>query len=337
MKKLAAIVLACGLAAAFPAQAQDTNFAGKVIKIVVSGGGGYEAYARLMARYMPAYLPGKPSIIVQEMPGGGGIRAASYLYNIAPRDGTVIGAVHGSVLTSPQLSPTVVDFDVTKFNWIGNASSDTYIGYVTRNSPVQSLEEAKTREVVLGGTSLGSTGIDLPLIGQKLFGLKFKIIPGYRTSDETKLAMERGEIHGTGGTTWGSLKATDMLERNFVKVIFQHGATPHPELKDVPLFSDLAKNDTERQILDFMRVRGEIARPYLAPPGIAPAQLALFREAFMKVVTDQGFKDDVTRMRLEFDSPIDGAALAKVVERAASTPPAVVKQIEDILATFNGK
>lgn len=336
-KTLGALALAAVLAAgaASQAAAQETNFSGKVIRIVVSGGGAYEAYARLVARHMPAFIPGKPAMIVQEMPGNGGIRAASFLYNIAPKDGTVLGAIHGAVITAPLLQPSVVDFDVTKFNWLGNATADVYIGYVTAASPVQSLEEAKTKEWIVGGTSLGSSGIDMGIIGKELFGLKLKIIPGYRTSDETKLAMERGEIQGTMGSTWGSLKTSDLLRRKAVKVVLQHGAKPHPELKDVPLFGDLAKNDTERQMLDVMRVRGEIAKPYLAPPGVPAPVVEMLRQAFSKTVVDKGFIDEVTRLNLEFDQPMDGATLQAEVERIARTSPQAIGQLTKMLNSFN--
>jgi tripartite-type tricarboxylate transporter receptor subunit TctC len=334
---LKALALTAALAAGFATQAgaQETNFAGKVIRIVVSGGGAYEAYARLVARHMPAFIPGKPSMIVQEMPGNGGIRAASFLHNIAPKDGTVIGAIHGAVITAPLLQPSVVDFDVTKFNWIGNATEDVYIGYVTAASPVHSLEEAKTKEWIVGGTSLGSSGIDMAIIGKELFGLKLKIIPGYRTSDETKLAMERGEIQGTMGSTWGSLKTSDLLRRKAVKVILQHGAKPHPELKDIPLFGDLARNETEKQMLDVMRVRGEIAKPYLTPPGVPAPVVGMFRQAFTKTMADKGFVDEVNRLNLEFDQPMDGVTLQAEVERISKTSPQAIGQLTRMLNAFN--
>ncbi len=323
------------LAAQSPASAQDNFYAGKVVRFVVSGGGAYEAYARLFAQYLPNYIPGKPAMIVQEMPGGGGIRAASFLNTVAPKDGTVLGALHGSVITAPLLQPGVADFDVTKFNWLGNASRDAYIGYVTKSSPVQSLEEAKTRELIVGGTSLGSNGIDMAIIGRDLFGLKFKIIPGYKTSDETKLAMERGEINGTVGSTWGSLKATDWVQRGAVKVILQHGAKPHPELLNVPLFGDYAKTDLDRQILDVMRVRGEFTRPYVAPPGVPKERVEMLRTAFMQVVRDPGFLADVARRGLEFDSPTSGADLTVEIERVSRTPPETIARLLQVLGSFN--
>ena len=317
------------------AQAPDNFYAGKNIRIVVSGGGSYEAYARIFAHYLPGYIPGKPSIVVQEMPGGGGMRAASFLYNIAPRDGTVLGAVHGAVITSPLLTPDVADFDVTKFGWIGNATRDVYIGYVTRASKVQILEQAKTQQLIIGGTSLGSNGIDMAVIGREMFGLKLKIISGYKTSDETKLAMERGEIEGTVGTTLGSLKASGTFADGAVHIILQHGAKPHPELPDVPLFGDLAKSDVDRGVLDIMRVRGEFAKPYLAPPGMPVQRLEMLRKAFLSVTADAGFLADVARQHLEYDAPTSGADLQTEIDRISRTPHAAIERLVSVLATYN--
>jgi tripartite-type tricarboxylate transporter receptor subunit TctC len=141
--------------------APDEFYAGKTITILTSGGGAYETYGRTFARYMPKYIPGHPAMIVQAMPGAGGARAASYLYRVAARDGTIIGGLHGAVLTAPFLNPRAADFDVTRFSWIGNATRDKYVGYVWHTSPVQSLEDAKTRQLIVGGTSVGGNGIDM--------------------------------------------------------------------------------------------------------------------------------------------------------------------------------
>src|SRR5438477_10433139 len=141
--------------------APDEFYAGKTITIVTSGGGAYETYGRTFARHMPKYIPGHPAMIVQAMPGAGGSRAASYLYRVAPRDGTAIGGLHGAVLTAPFLNPRAADFDVTRFSWIGNATRDKFVGYVWHTAPVQSLEEAKTKELVVGGTSVGGHGVDM--------------------------------------------------------------------------------------------------------------------------------------------------------------------------------
>jgi tripartite-type tricarboxylate transporter receptor subunit TctC len=329
----------CVMVLSFPLSgslfAQEDFYAGKTIRLVVSGGGAYEAFARLFARYLPAYIPGKPTFVVQEMPGGGGMRAASFLYNIAPRDGTVLGAVHGSVITAPLLSPGVADFEVNKFGWIGNATRDVYIGYVNKTSSVLSLEEAKTRQVIMGGTSLGSNGIDMAIIGRDLFGLKFKIISGYKTSLDTKLAMDRSEIDGTAGSTLGSLRTSGMLDNGAVKIIFQHGFAKHPDLPDVPLFSDLAKTDQEREMLNVMLARGEFAKPYLAPPGLPPQRLELLRTAFMRTTQDPGFLADVNKQKLEYDQPTSGEEFAQLIAKVLKTPQSTIDSLNKLLASYN--
>ena len=172
--------------------APDEFYAGKTISIIVSGGGAYETYGRTFARHMPKYIPGHPTMIVQSMPGAGGARAASFLYKVAQRDGTAIGGLHGAVLTAPFLNSGAADFDVTKFSWIGNATRDTYVGYVWHTAPVQSLQDARTKQLVVGGTSLGGNGIDMAIVLRDVFGYKLKIVSGYKNSGETKLALERG-------------------------------------------------------------------------------------------------------------------------------------------------
>ena len=315
-----------------PGAAPDEFYAGKTISIVTSGGGAYEAYGRLFARHMPKYIPGHPTMIVQAMPGAGGARAASFLYKAAPRDGTVIGGVHGAVLTAPFLNPGAADFDVTKFGWIGNATRDKYVGYVWHTAPVQSLEDAKTRQLIVGGTSVGGLGIDIAIIMKEIFGYKLKIVSGYKTSSETKIALERGEIEGTLGNAWSSLNQTDWLARKLVRVIVQHGSQKHRELPDVPLLRDLARSEAERQMIDLMNVRDEITRPYLAPPGIPPARLDTLRRAFDATLRDQAFLADVRRQKLEIEAPSTGEELAAVAENIARTPPAVVQQL---VALFN--
>jgi tripartite-type tricarboxylate transporter receptor subunit TctC len=324
--------LAVSAVAADQASAADEFYAGKTVSLIVSGSGGYEGYARGVAKYMPKYIPGKPNIIVQGMPGGSGLRATNYLYNVAPRDGTVIGAIHGSMLAAPLLTPDVALFDPSKFSWLGNATADTYLGYVWHTAPVQSIEEARTKQLIVGGTSIGGHGIDTAVVAKEVFGLNLKIVSGYRSSAETKVAMERGEIHGTLGNAWSSLKLTDWFEKKLVHIILQHGDERRPELPDVPQIKDWARNDTERQILEIMRVRGEITRPYLAPPEIPADRLEILRNAFDATLRDPAFLSDMERQGLEVERPLPGKDLAVVVERVARTPPAAARLLRD---TFN--
>jgi tripartite-type tricarboxylate transporter receptor subunit TctC len=327
-----ACALACG-----PARSQnapDRFYAGKTISIIVDGGGAYETYARILAQHMPKYIPGRPGIIVQEMPGAGGARAASFLYNVAPRDGTVIAGLHGAVLTAPLLNPSAATFDVTRFSWIGNVTRDTYVGYVWHTAPVQSLEGARSKQLVLGGTSVGGNGIDMAIVARDVFGFKIKIVSGYRTSAETKIALERGEIEGTIANLWTSLKQTDWLAKGLVRVIVQHGNQKHPDVPAAPLFRDFARDDAERQMLDLLGVREEITRPYLAPPEIPAERLVMLRRAFDATLRDPAYLADMQRQQLEVQEPSTGEDLAIVVDKLARTPPAVVQRLVTVFNNY---
>jgi len=313
---------------------QDAFYGGKTVTIIVDGGGTYETYARILARHIPRHIPGRPNIIVQQMPGAGGVRAASFIYKVAPRDGTVIAGLHGAVITAPLLNSGVADFDARRFSWLGNVTRDTYTGYVWHTSPVQSLQEAKTKQLVVGGTSVGGNGIDMAILGKELFGLKLKIVSGYKTSAETKLALEKGEIEGTFANLLSSLKQTDWLAQGQVRIIVQHGGRKHRELADVPLLRDLAQDDEERQILDLLGVRDEIARPYLAPPGLPEARLVMLRQAFDATLADPAFITDMQRQRLEIDGPLTGQELARAVEQIAQTPSGIAQRLVDLFNRY---
>jgi tripartite-type tricarboxylate transporter receptor subunit TctC len=318
---------------AAPAAADDF-YAGRTISVIVDGGGAYETYARILAQHLPKYIPGRPAIIVQEMPGAAGVRAANYLYNIAPRDGTVIAGLHGAVLTAPLLNPNAAAFNVARFSWIGNVTRDTYVGYVWHTSPVQSLEEARSKQLVLGGTSVGGNGIDMAIVARDVFGLRIKIVSGYKTSAETKIALERGEIDGTFANLWTSLKQTDWLAKSLVRVIVQHGSQKHPELPGTPLFRDLARDDAERQMLDILGVREEVTRPYLAPPEIPAERLEVLRRGFDATLGDPAYLADMQHQRLEVEAPSSGEDLTAVVDRIAKTPPAVVQRLVTLFNNY---
>jgi tripartite-type tricarboxylate transporter receptor subunit TctC len=327
----------CGLSVAVllagPAAADDF-YAGRTISIITSGGGGYEAYARTFARHMGKYIPGHPGMIVQAMPGAGGARAASYISKAAPRDGTVIAGVHGAVLTGPFINPGAADFDVMRFSWIGNATRDTYVGYVWHAAPVASLEEAKVKQLILGGTSMGSNGIDMAIVMKDVLGYKFKIVSGYKNSNETKVALERGEIEGTIANAWSSLNQTDWLARGLVRVIVQHGSAKHRALPDVPLLRDLVRPGAERQMIELLNARDDVTRPYLAPPGIPADRLDMLRRAFDATVRDPAFLADMARQKLEVDGPSSGEELSALVAQIAGTPPAVLQQLVGLFGRY---
>ena len=204
---VAALIL--GLSA--PASTAENFYKGKQIRLIVSADAGtsYDLYARVLADVLPSHIAGQPVIIVQNMLGGSGLTAAGYMANVAARDGTVIAGVHSHIPTAPLLSRQGVQFDATKLSWIGSITSDPFVGFVWHTSPVQSLAEAKTKEVIMGGGGVGSASIDYAIIAKELLGFKFRIVTGYKSSADTKLAIERREIDGTFGNGWTSLKTAE--------------------------------------------------------------------------------------------------------------------------------
>lgn len=320
------------------ARAEDF-YKGKTISLIESGlTGAYDGYARALARCLPRYIPGNPAVVVQGKPGAAGIVAANYLYNIAPRDGTVIATLHGNVLVAPLLSTGQVRFDLSKFGWIGNITRDTYVGYVMSSAPIMTLAEARTTEVSMAGTSVGAGGIDMAILGRELFGFKFKIVSGYKTSGDVELALERGEADGTFGHAWGSLKnqKPDWLRDRKVRIIVQHGFARNAELPDVPLLIDFAHNELEKQILSVELVRQDVSKPYLAPPDVPPANLAVLRAAFHSCLEDAEFTAEVKQRHLDIDRPMDADELYALVTQISQTPAAAVKRLQDLLSGFRG-
>jgi tripartite-type tricarboxylate transporter receptor subunit TctC len=228
----------------------------------------------------------------------------------------------------------VVDFDVTKFGWIGNATRDTYLVYVWHAAPIQTFEQARTTEVIMGGSSVGSAGIDFAVFARDLLGYKIRIVSGYKSSPETKLAMEKGEIHGTMGNAVSSLNSTDWLATGKVRILLQHGTKPHRAFPAVPLFRDLVQDEDQRRMLELMGVREEIAKPYFAPPGVPAERLAILRRAFDASLKDPEFLAETQRQQLEIEDPMTGDQLAEIVNRVAATPPAVVQQLVGLFKNY---
>jgi tripartite-type tricarboxylate transporter receptor subunit TctC len=236
------------------------------------------------------------------------------------------------------LSTGQVRFDLSKFGWIGNVTRDTYVGYVVSSAPIRTLTEARTTEVSMAGTSVGAGGIDMAILGRDLFGFKFKIVSGYKTSGEVELALERGEADGTFGHAWGSLKnqKPDWLRDGKVRIIVQHGFTRNAELPDVPLLIDFAHTELEKQILSVELVRQDVSKPYLAPPNVPPANLAVLRGAFHSCLEDAEFTAEVKQRHLDIDRPMDGEEVSALVTQISQTPAAAVKKLQDLLSGFRG-
>lgn len=328
-------LLACVTINAVAADSAEDFYKGKQIRLIVStdAGGAYDTYARLLTQVLKEHIPGNPTIVVQNMPGASGLKAANYINSAAPRDGTVIAGTHSSVTTAQLTSPGAATFEPNKLSWIGSATSDPYLGYVWHTARVKSLEDAKTTEVVMGGVSVGSAGVDLAIMAKEMFGLKLKIVTGYKSSNDVKLAMERGEVEGTFANAWSSIKAAEpewLMEKK-IRIIVQHGFRKHPELPEVPLIFELARNEADNQALVFMLARQEAAKPYFGPPDVPAERLAILRRAFNETVRDPRFLALANKAGVTVESPMTGDELAALVVKVSQTPDSVVQRVNRML------
>ncbi len=317
------------------AQASADFYKGKSIRLLIGfgPGGGYDIYARAVAQHIGKHIPGAPSIVPQNMPGAGSVLVANHLANVAPRDGTVIGAFASGVPSVPLLTPEQAKFDASALSWIGSANNEVQIDYVWHTAPATTIDAVRQREVILGATGPGAASVDFPLMVNEILGFKYKLITGYKGTAEINLAMERGEVHGVAGLTWaGTRSATpEWVREKKIVIIAQYGQKPHPDLPDVPLVIDLAKNERDRQALNLIFSRQEIGRPFAAPPALPPERLTMLRRAFDATMKDPEFLADAERAKLDI-LPVDGETVATMVASLAATPPDVVARVRRILA-----
>jgi tripartite-type tricarboxylate transporter receptor subunit TctC len=316
----------------------DGFYRGKQITLVVgtTTNGSYDLYARAFALFFGKHIPGEPKIIVENMPGASGLKAADYVANSAVRDGTVIALTLNNTPTGPLLEPSGANFDAAKLSWIGSITHDRYVGYVWHTAAAQSLEDLKTKEVAMGAEAIGSAGADIAVVGKEFFGLKIKLVLGYPDSGSVKLARERGELQGTFANAVGDLKSTRpaWLEQKLVRIIVQHGLEKSPDLPGVPSLMDLAQTDSDREALRLLLARQDFSKPFFAPPGIPATRLAILRRAFDETVVDPGFLDAAKTAQLPVDGPMTGQQLADVIAQVSATPPAVVQRILDTFAHY---
>jgi tripartite-type tricarboxylate transporter receptor subunit TctC len=280
-------------------------YTGKTMIIIVGAdtGGGYDAQARLMSRHIGRFIPGKPNVIVQNMPGAGSLIAANNLYNTAPKDGTVIGLVQRGVLSSKFTNPGGVRFDLAKFNWIGNLSSETAVVVAWHTSPFKSIEDVLQQEMLVAGTGPTIDTETTPRLLNALTGTKFKVISGYSGTADGVLAMERGEVHGLGDWSWSNVKTRrpDYLRDKKIRVLLQVATEKLPDLPDVPLAMDLVKSDEGKKIMALFLAQKAAARPVLAPPQVPADRLAAIQQAFDKMIVDPEFQKDAAAQKLELD------------------------------------
>jgi tripartite-type tricarboxylate transporter receptor subunit TctC len=317
------------------AQAQDVAsfYAGKTIRLVVGVdvGSGYDVNARLLARHMGAHIPGNPAFIVQNQPGAGSVTMTSQLYAPGPFDGTTIGAAFAGMPTIPLLQPGGSRFDPTKLIWLGNTNRETHVTYVWHTAPVQSLAQARTRELIMGAQAPGSSQVDFPLVADALLGFKFKIVAGYQSTAKINLALESGEVQGTIAA-WTTLKtlSSAWLADQKIKIIAQWALRPNPELADVPNVLDEARTNDERDALRLVLARLDIGRPFFLPPNVPPDRVAALRAAFDATMQDPDYRAEADKLKVDID-PLTGAELAALVAQVAQTPAETVARVRAAL------
>jgi len=333
------LAAACDAAAAVE---EPEFYRNKQITLAVGStpGSAYDFFARIVARVMGRHIPGNPAIVVKHMPGAGGLTVSNYMYNIAARDGTIIAATTQSMPTAAWLTPSGVRYDPTRFSYIGSISKDVFVAYVWHTSTIETLDDLRNREGIFGANGIGSAGIDFALIVRDILGLKLRAVPGYSGQPQVKLAMERGEIDGSFGNGWGDLNATQpsWVPERKVRLLAQFGFERYPDIPAyVPVIMDLVHDEADRQALRLVTARQEFSKPYIAPPDIPTARLAILRTAFDAMIEDPEFIEESNKAGLLRYGPMSGAELAALTLKLSQTPPAVVERVARIFRDFQSR
>jgi len=313
-------------------------YRGKTITIFVgsSPGGGYDLYGRLIGRYLGKHVPGNPGVIVQNMPGAASNVAAAYVYNVAPKDGTAVGAIFMGAVVDPLFGDIKRrTHDTSKFQYIGNANVDAYVCLVRGDAPVKTFADAFNTELVVGGSADGASTRDFPSMLRNLLGVKFKIVAGYPGTREINLALEKGEIQGSCGQTWSSVTATypAWFASGLVKPLLQEANVGYPELDrmGVPLTRQFARTDEQRQTLDLVYSQAAFGRPYVVAPEVPAERVAALRQAFMDTMADPELVAEAKRINVDIQ-PTRGEELQTLIARLYATPKDIVDKAREALA-----
>ena len=336
--RIAAVGALVALAAASPVRAQDAVaqfYKGKQITLYVgsTAGGGYDTYARLLARKFSSYIPGNPTIVVQNMPGAGSNKLAGYMYSVAPKDGTAIGAIFSGAILQPLLGDPV-QHDPSKFLYVGNANNEVFLCLGRTDAAAKTFKDTFEKEMILGATNEGGSTRDFPAMLDNILGTKLKIVTGYPGSNEIMLALERNEVQGTCGIGWSSVapQRARLLDSGLTHVIAQLATKGHPELNKmgVPLAIDFAKNDTDRKVMELVYSQLIFGRPYILPPNVPMDRVAALRKAFMESFGDKDIVTEAGKMKLDVDA-LSGDEVQAAVAKAYAMPASIVERTKQAL------
>jgi tripartite-type tricarboxylate transporter receptor subunit TctC len=318
----------------------EDYYKGRTLRIVVGTptGGGYDTYARLIARHIGDAIPGRPAVIVSNMPGASGTKAAYYLYAVAPKDGSVIASFNKSMPLYQALGQVGGAFRTEQMSWIGSVSQTADVLTVWHTTGVRTIADARRRDIVMGADSGGGTMSGYPSLLNATLGTRFKIVLGYAGGPAVDHAMEQGEVEGRGSNPWTSWKATkpNWVRDRLIVPLVQVGLRKEPDLPDVPLLTELAETDEQRAIFTLISAPASIERPFAGPPGLAREPLEILRRAFDQTVRSPAFLADAARQNLDVD-PRTGEAAARVVADIVGTPAAIVQKLKDSTSPKDGE
>jgi tripartite-type tricarboxylate transporter receptor subunit TctC len=337
-------MLALGLLATVHARADMVSdfYRGKQLNLIVGygTGGGYDIYARLVARYLGQYIPGNPSIIVQNMPGAGSLRSVNYLYNAAPKDGSVIGTFARDMPLIGIIGNPNARFAAREFTWLGSSSSygnDAYLLFVRRDAAVKSIEDARRPggpALVLGGTSEGASGNDVATVLRDALGLNLKVVIGYPDSNAIFLAVDRKEVDGrfVGLSAVQSSHPEWLRPDSRMHALVQFArAARHSDFADVPTARELTKNGTARALIELAEIPYTLSRPFAAPPGVPQDRATALQEAFLAVHQDPQYRDEAARLKIDV-SPVGADDVLRAIARIAAAPPELLGYMKKLLA-----
>ena len=314
-------------AASARADAISNFYQGRTITIVVctSAGGDYDSRTRLVARTLGKYIPGNPNVVVQNMPGGGGIVAANYVYNVAPQDGTYLGAIQQQTSMAQMFGLKGVNYDIGKFSYIGNTSTSPTVLVAWYKSEVETLGDAQQKQLIVGATGAGSGSVQVPHMLDAILGTKFKVVAGYPGGNEINLAMEKGEVGGRLTQNWAGWKSErpDWVAGGKLNILAQAGQNPSPDLPKTPLISSFARSEEGKAVIDFFFSNDGVGRVIAAGPAVPNDRIAALQKAFISAVSDPMFRADAARQRTQIDA-MSGAEVAKRMRRVLATPRSII-------------
>lgn len=317
---------------AMPAHAEDF-YKDKTITVVTStgAGGSYDTIARMISRHMPRHLAGHPTMIVQNMPGGGNVLATNHMYNIAAKDGTAIATINNAIPLHQVLDGRGVRFDVRKFNWLGSTGNSNSVTTAWHTAGVKTIQDVMKKEIILGGTGPASSIVIFPKVMNAVLGTKFKIVTGYKSSAAVDIAMERGEVQSRAGSYESIVsKQPQWITENKVVFLVQVGAKREKTLPNVPLLTELATNESQRRMLQLISSPILLGRPYLAPPGVGADRVAQLRKAFDATMMDPEFVAESAKRKIDLQ-PISGDEVAKIVSETVDAPADVIAAARKVM------